>query len=872
MTPVFYKTVLEQNPALRRAEVRDAAALEQINGVVAAVPAAHAGVYAKAMQKVKAAQQEQRELVTEQQGQVEVAEENAAVMSDMVALPAEASQGESLVLAQASQAQREAPAPKSKSANSPEDEGFGIAWQGGIAALGLFALGGGSSTTTTVAESDEHDCDLEVSIPTRPSSTGALIFSAGPGGEDSGSAVYSASHQSIILTADMLGSVSADITSSVDIGDIYASAVASGQVQASVVTTGSVGDIALVLGESTRESGGADDLVVSAGGDIGDVSFITTGISAGGTLRVSATGGDIGDFSVLASNPSGQSHFYISAFAEASGDELVGGNVGDLTFKLDTVTSQVRGNVYARGGDVGTIDICLDGMSAETNIYVSAIAQINGSGEVVGGNVGDIQLDVSQRSGGGRLEVHAVAVTDVSGNVLGGGNIGNIVLTSDGAGEYDAATASLFAVDGGNIGNLTVTTVGGINAETRVDAFVNNGGDVGDIRINTLGSGSHSASAQVQIYLMGTDSNASVVGDITLDLYGGQNCSAAILIDSFTSDKALYAHIGDITAVNHGGGSGEIDIFVDAGSGSVIGNVSLTDNGRFSQHRIELAADDSIGDVTATLGGGSGHLWVRVESQSGTGLIGSVDIDVASDNYAAVSGGEHAVYLEYQAVSGTTVSGISISGGSEFATLNIVSNRVSAEVIGDLNLSGFAGFSFIDLSSVLEGVRIDVSQGGSLIIGSQASDEIDLGDGGDTINFGYFDSGEGVDDIFNYQAGVDALDVYDTGSTDFVDLIGNTATTIADGSVVSLVDLAGGDDLSTASGLLDALNGGEYALVDSTGVGKFTFVTASSNASDSFNVYEVSHVGRDYTSAYLMATVDFKTGSTFGDLTASDFV
>ena len=88
--------------------------------------------------------------------------------------------------------------------------------------------------------------------------------------------------------------------------------------------------------------------------------------------------------------------------------------------------------------------------------------------------------------------------------------------------------------------------------------------------------------------------------------------------------------------------------------------------------------------------------------------------------------------------------------------------------------------------------------------------------------------------------------------------------------MVSLVNIAGGDDLSTEAGLLDALNGGEYGLVDTAG-GLFTFVTAGSTASTTFNVYQVIHDGSSYTEAFLMADVDMKTGSTFGSLTTSDF-
>ena len=57
------------------------------------------------------------------------------------------------------------------------------------------------------------------------------------------------------------------------------------------------------------------------------------------------------------------------------------------------------------------------------------------------------------------------------------------------------------------------------NAKTVVYAIVNNCVDKGDITITTLGLGAQSASAFVQVFLAGTDSNASEIGDITLDLH-----------------------------------------------------------------------------------------------------------------------------------------------------------------------------------------------------------------------------------------------------------------------------------------------------------------------------------------------------------------
>lgn len=936
MTPVFYKTVLEQNPALRRAEVREAAALEQIGGVAAAVPAAHAGIYALAMQKVKAAQQELRELATEQQAPVELAEESTAVMSDMVALPVEASQGESLVLAQASQTSREAPASKSKSksADSSEDEdnNFGLL-MGGFLGLGLaVAKGGGSSSPASAPEACDHDTDFN--LPARPSSASALSVNVAQGDDEiqaSGASglEYTSGHTALLITVGDHANLHAEtfasgiysgaiadpflINASGDIGAIHFSAGVSARSSVEVNAAGQVGDVVIKVNADTREFRGGDTinyLSISAGGDVGNIYFLNSGGEAGGgfyssgdnfgfvenNMGVDAFGGDVGNVNVQLTGPSGGGFLYVSAYASAGVDGLVGGDVGDVKFNM--VGPETSGNVYVRasGGDVGNLTLTAVGGSASGDLYVSALAQVDASGNAVGGNVGDITLDAHGPSAHGDISAVTRGALGDGGVYLGGGNVGDIVveLCEEDSAKGDAKVR-VYTYDGGSVGNVSVTSSNGSgSAKASIEAYgvVNDageydgGGNIGNVTVfgrggsgeasaivygysggsignlEVIASGSYSAQAVGNAKVYGAGGHVSTIGDVTIDVYENLDNSGKVYLDAFSGGD-----IGNITANVYGGVSGHVTIEASAyanvnGSGGSLGDVTVINRSFNGDTEIQLYADTLIGDVTITTGAGGAD--ARVEIGAGSGAtVGDVSVTLDAAHYE--SGG----YLNLNISSGATMGDFTLDGGSEYSTFEVSGG--SSVSVGHIDASGYLGFVGIDLAGVQTGTRIDSGQGQSWIAGTEGSDDIYLGDGDDTIYFGYFNSGEGVDDIYDYEAGVDELDVYDQGVTDFVDLVGNTMTTIADGSVVSLVDLAGGDDLSTAAGLEDALNGGEYGLIDFRG-GMCTFVTASSNASDSFNVFLVLHNGSAYEGTYLMATVDFKTGSTFGDLTASDFV
>lgn len=965
MSKNFYKAALHENPTIRRAEVREVAVLEQVNGAAAAaVLASPSGLYALAMQRVKAVQQELRKDVTEQQDKAEPVDGTAAVMSDMVALPGEASQGETLVLAQASQAPRAAPAPKSKSATSQEEEedDDGFLWLiGGFGGLGLgLAVGASSrgSGSSSVEPTEGCDFNTELVLPSRPSAASALVIDVARGDneiQDSGSAgvEYTADHTALLISVGDHANLHGEeftpgnesgalfdpfvVNASVDMGDIYYSAGVSAVSSVLVNASGSVGDVVIKTSAKTTAPSFDDSrisneftvnyLAVSAGGDVGNVYFLASGADAGGgfneefgnfsgiaefAMGIDANGGNVGEVNVRLANPDGGAWFNVSAYAVSGAGGLVGGSVGDVNFIIDGPEASGKVYVRASGGDVGDVTFTTVGGSAEGTLYVSAITQIDASGNVYGGNIGDITSNLQGFSGDSRMFVDTTGAVGVGGVYLGGGNVGNVTLNmcneataegdswiriqaysggsvgdvyvsaADGSGSAKVTIDTYGVVNddgiydgGGNIGNVTVW---GRGSSGRADAFLtaHSGGSIGAIQLIVTAEdqapGAYSASATAWANVYGVGDRIATIGDVTMDVYGGLDSSAAVNLNGMSG-----AEIGNITARVHGGQAGghgtavgEISIsaysYANAdGSGGVIGDISVIDTSFDGDTQIELYADTRIGSVSVAAGEGPAR--VRIDLDAGSGAtVGAVSITFDDANFGSGSAG----HLNMNFSAGTVDMGkVTITGGSEFSTFE-VSGGQSVNV-GDIDTSGYAGFVGIDLAGVQTGTRIDTGEGSSYIAGTEGSDDIYLGDGDDKITFQYFDASEGVDDIFDFEAGADILEVLITGTPAFVELTSNVATTIANGSVVSLVDQTDGDDLSDESGLLAALNGGEYGLVDATEAGTFTFATAGSDLSDSFNVFEVSHNGTEYTTAYLMAVVDFKTGSTFGDLTAADF-
>jgi hypothetical protein len=506
------------------------------------------------------------------------------------------------------------------------------------------------------------------------------------------------------------------------------------------------------------------------------------------------------------------------------------------------------------------------GGGASGVIEVSAFAQIDGNGDAVGGSVGNVTLVSDGFSAQSRVFVSAYGALS-GGQYLGGGDIGDVQITV--AGDSAIASAGINSYSGGSIGDITLQT-------------------------SSPGEEVYSASASVSAQVFGAGGQVAAIGDVTIAVYGGTDNSGRVYLDAYSG-----GNIGTITATATGGGSGQLDIYAEAfanssGSGGNIGSISLTDTSWAGDSYLVLYADTSIGAVSASVGPGSADIDIRL-SAGANAAVGNISVAFDSEHYGRGSD----LYLGL--ASGATGADITVTGGSITSAFRIYANDLEpgtgdfgsgleyysdATVAGDIDMSNFAGFSEIDLNTVIDGVSIEVGAGGSSVLGSLGADTITLGAGSDQISFNnyYYDSDlssnfftpTDTDTITGFDALGDETDAMDSfyiqtwGGGDLVELTANVATALNNNEAVTLVDLAGGQVLSTTAGLLAALNSGEYALVDGEDGDVYTFATASATTATSFNLFHVEHDGGVFTNASLLAEVSM-TGSTFADLSTSNF-
>jgi hypothetical protein len=204
--------------------------------------------------------------------------------------------------------------------------------------------------------------------------------------------------------------------------------------------------------------------------------------------------------------------------------------------------------------------------------------------------------------------------------------------------------------------------------------------------------------------------------------------------------------------------------------------------------------------------------------------------------------------------------------------------------MGGVDASAWAGHLAVTLSAVgagdtahAVGTTIRAGSGGSSIVGTEGADNIFLGAGKDTVAFDTsIDATTKTDAIFNFTAGAgkDVLDIASTVTTlDAVLSANPAATAVGSGEIVRLVDIAGGDDLTTVAGLVNALGAGEYSNVDIADGSHVTVLTAASTQATTFYVFDINDTGSDGITAADVKLVGIvnTTGGTLGSLVLGNF-
>jgi len=594
-----------------------------------------------------------------------------------------------------------------------------------------------------------------------------------------------------------------------NVGDVSVDTAASTSAYAYVeATSGGVGNIA-VTAKGFSASADVDVYANSGGagsGGVGDISVSASGGGASAYAYVIASDGDVGSVTVNALNNSdGDASAYVSAIYTLDADgEVVGGNVGDVS--LDIVGQKASGNidVYANGGDITSLTISVNGASGSGTIDASTYAVLNSAGDAVGGNIGAIS--VSAIGASAEADTYAYAYGLIS------------------AGEYKG---------GGEIGDIDLY-VAGASAESDVYAYGYSGGSVGNIDIVVDSTGAYSASGDVDAYVYGAGGQVATIGDVTMTVINPTDSSAGVYLYA-----SAGGNIGNITADVQGGTSGHISIGANAyvngdGSGGDIGNITLTDTSMGGDHYINLFAQGTIGDVTASIGGGNADVFMSIDDAEAAGDVTLTIASTQNDDAGSLYIGDNFNVGD--------VGVVTLKGGSVNSTFDIYGGSGwSVDSVAAVDASLFEGSAYIDLSEVVSGTEIYASKNQSYIIGTAESDQIYLGAKSDTVEF---TGSTPTDYIFNFKTGTtdgDVLDLLATAGTLRAVLSADPAATQLDANdIVRLVDIAGGEDITTAAGLLDALNTGEYSNITSDASEAYTFVTALDSTSTTLHVFHAT--------------------------------
>jgi hypothetical protein len=619
-----------------------------------------------------------------------------------------------------------------------------------------------------------------------------------------------------------------------DIQSIHARAYNEAEInQAYIEASGSVGDINVHAAASAEAN-----LYISAGqgsagsGDIGEVTIRSIGHESSAYVKVVASGGDIGQIRVTAANPNGDME--ISAYAYS-------GDIAGLDYTLRGATASGKVTASAYGGDIGYIRFIANGGSGSAYIsaYASAIAA---DGEARGGDIGDVVLHSRGMSGDYDMYVSADGAVD-NGAYLGGGNIGDISIQN-------------IQIQGGS-GEI----------EVRLDAY--SGGSIGEIKVRQLLTDAYSSSANVWASAYGYSGGPVVsIGDVHFETLSrrGNNNSAYVQLEA-GEDGSGGGNIGNVSIIFNelGGGSSELDFYASAyadanGSGGNIGDIRLVNTGYRGNTYANVDAGKSVGNIYIAMGPGSSNADLNM---SGAADVGDITVAMHADNSNATS------YVNFYMDSAQSDVGlIQVMGGSFLSNFNINQDAVSS--IAGIDLSRYAGSAYIEIDDVDIGTTIRAPQAGSWIEGTSAADEIHLGAGEDEVSFVTSGGNVQPDSIYDLNGSSGMTDSFSFDFSVYQHHAGTnsapasanpgSASGVMVGDVLRLIDISGGNDILTESGLLAALNGGEYANFNAeanNGSGPAIAVVAAAADDTDWRVFKLGIDGTnaDFTSVELLAIV-----------------
>jgi hypothetical protein len=290
---------------------------------------------------------------------------------------------------------------------------------------------------------------------------------------------------------------------------------------------------------------------------------------------------------------------------------------------------------------------------------------------------------------------------------------------------------------------------------------------------------------------------------------------------------------------------------VSGGSGA-----SLTVNGEGGDDVFKIdASNNSVG--TISINGGDGTDTIRI-----TGTAANKTISVS------ISGIER-INLETVGPQSTTLELTVTNGFNDAITITDVATPASTQTIrlnvdagGSVDGSNLA---FLGWTSGTDKLMYVSNIGNETFTLGAKNAGVNITE---TVVFAATASNNGIDTINNFTTGTggDILDfsAFTTAAGNFITTLYTSnpgvPTSLANNSAVRLVDIPGGQDITTEAGLLAALNvGGEYSNINGTASGnQIIFLTASSATATTFYVFYavVGTPATEFASVTLVGTVN----------------
>lgn len=688
---------------------------------------------------------------------------------------------------------------------------------------------------------------------------------------------------------------------------------------------GTVGDVSLTVGASSAsgslyvigtEIGNvtvaangndstADAEIYASNGSIGNISYSITGDDASGHLYATASGGSIGDITLVADGDEANIDFFISAGPVSGAAE--GATVGNVSLTVMGDDADGSGSVNVSGGDVGNITLMVDGNDASGSLSVQALYSYSSDDYLYGGNIGNITATVNGDGASGTINA-----------IASGGTIGDISLTAtNGASLHvfisgNSLHYSGAPLDGGNIGNITVLVDGdaGVSGD-----ITSSGGDIGDVSITVHDSNSSGGGLEITASM--TSGLAWDNGGTSSDWsHGGSIGNVTVNIDGANSnyDLQLLASGGDIGTVNYSingsNSSGYLELYAHASEHAGAGNIGAMTFTQGDDTALDAyinldgstslsytGGDGVSGDFYISGGNGGGaaltsatmtmgdhadfgfHVSGFSGSFAGASITAGDDADIEVD-VRGVYNGAGAVSITTGASSDVDVeynndwagAGTLTLAGGDAASTAAVDVTGSTPSFGGIVATTWGGSLTANLAAVTVGTTVQVGAGGSSVTGTEGADNVFLGAGVDTYHFDTTPTA--VDTLFSFTggAGKDVIDV--VNAANFTAYTADTADTLATGDFTKLTDIAGGQDITTAAGLLAALNtGGEYASIDTAGTGgTYTFITASTASSTTYYVFDATDANDADADFDTVTLVGIVNGNAFSNFVAANVV